>query len=191
MFVIPANFIGNFKIGDNIVFNMNIVSALYQSKNSLEPDERNLLVKPIVTTLASICEAILYDFNFRINRHTIEGIPSLSDRVISAIRTKEYDEFEQLIACSKKHDFFEPTSAAFYDDLHKMRKIRNRIHIQNKKHDTPPDEHDLFSDAILRLAERCTEKIIRVMANKYPRSKTARGYVADLHIPWSEHFPGT
>lgn len=191
MFVIKSNFFGDFKLGDNVVRNMKALAALYDAKTGLNPESGRLMNKPIAITIASICEAILYDFNFRIHAFTREGVAGLPARIVYAVREKEYDELEQLIACSKKHDFFNGSYGNIYDDLTTLRKARNRIHIQNKKHDDPPDEFKLFTDDLVRKAEYCAEAIIKTMTTRHSRPPGPAACVEDLNIPWNEHLPRT
>jgi hypothetical protein len=183
MFSVQSNFFGIFKIGDNVAYNLEALSQLYKAKT--EAGENGYLFnKYIILNFASICEAILYDFNFRINKFTVEGVVGLSARAISLIRLKEYDEFEQLIACSKKYDFFKGSYVGIYDDLTVLRKARNRIHIQNKKGDSPADEYKLFTGELVLKAEFCAEAIIKTMNTQYPRPGPASTHVRDLTLPW-------
>ena len=46
----------------------------------------------------------------------------------------------------RKHDFFELADTAFYDDLDQLRRLRNRIHIQNVKNDFEPDDANAFTE---------------------------------------------
>ena len=74
MKVIKPRFIGNFKLGDNIAYNFKILQILYNAQAQLNNDnDRCLLNKPITIILMSIIEAILHDYFFRINNHSIEN----------------------------------------------------------------------------------------------------------------------
>ena len=86
--------------------------------------------KPIIIIIASICEAILYDFYLRIRTLTKEGAKNLDSDIIDQIRAENID---------------------------KSRKLRNRVHIQNKKKHFEPDENVAFS------YKR------KIMAEKFPR----------------------
>ena len=67
MVTIESKFIGDFKIGDNINCNLEILALLYDRFNGGDQQQRRLLCKPIVVLLASIVEAVLYDFHKRVN----------------------------------------------------------------------------------------------------------------------------
>jgi len=52
-FIVKANFIDIFKIGDNINYNLKILKRLYDAYGKEEQD-KNLLIKPIVIINTSI-----------------------------------------------------------------------------------------------------------------------------------------
>jgi len=189
MFSLPANFIGNYKIGDNINYNLRILDVLYELKNSpLESHKKELLYKPIIISIASLTEAILYDFHLRIKLFTIEGVNNLTNNVVNYIRNKEIDEFEKLITSAKKHNLFGVVDNKFYEKLDFLRQIRNRVHIQNKRGVSPADEHEIFTKNNVELAELILEKIIKTMILEFPRKKENSTYVSDFVIPWDEHL---
>jgi hypothetical protein len=127
---ISANFINSFKTGDNIVYNLKVLKELYVK---YEDGNSVYLLKPIILTNASVIEAVLHDFHRRIKYNFREGVHSLTQEVIDHIRDKQIDEFEKYINQAKKHDFFNLSRTTFYEKLHKLRKIRNRVHIKIPK----------------------------------------------------------
>jgi hypothetical protein len=66
MFSIESKFIGNFKLGDNIVHNLNVLDLLYRVYADEDNEGKRLLCKPIILLLVSIIEAVLYDLHDRI-----------------------------------------------------------------------------------------------------------------------------
>ena len=72
MFTVSSNFIGNFKLGDNINHNLEILQLLYRQFDQSKFRNKRLLCKPIIIIVVSIIEAVLHDFHFRIQRHTFE-----------------------------------------------------------------------------------------------------------------------
>ncbi len=52
-----SNFIGNFKLGDNIAFNLRVVRYFYELYAAGSPLEKRLLQKPIIIFNVSITEA--------------------------------------------------------------------------------------------------------------------------------------
>ena len=96
------------------------------------------------------------------------------------------DDLEKYIASAKKHALIELPDHKLYDDLDELRKLRNRIHIQNTKNYLPRNEYDAFTSDKKLLAEKAVEKTFRVMANKYARKLD---YVDSFNLPWEPHFP--
>lgn len=188
MFKIKSNFICLFKIGDNINHNLKVLALLYKTESSLPDETKTLLYKPIIITVASICEAILYDFHVRIKHNTKEGVKNLASNIIDRIRTKNIDEFEKYIASAKKNELFEKNDSTFYDELDDLRKLRNRVHIQNRKRHFEPDESTAFNRKRKIMSEKILERILKQMVDKYSRPNSVTGYVDDFEIPWEEHF---
>jgi hypothetical protein len=138
----------------------------------------------------SIIEAVLHDFHIRIRTFTWEGVinlpPSISEYVQSLRRI---DEMAKYVASAKKHDFFDAADQRFYDQLDELRRIRNRVHIQNLRGDFEPNDYTAFNERRKVLAEKVLEKTMKVMIKKYPREQRLQGHVADFICPWAEHFP--
>jgi hypothetical protein len=59
MVTIESKFIGDFKLGDNICYNLNVAEVLFDKFEDSDADDRRLLCKPIIVLLASILEAVL------------------------------------------------------------------------------------------------------------------------------------
>lgn len=188
MFSVSSSFIGNFKTGDNINYNLDVVALLYSLYANASPEDRNLLRKPITVTLVSITEAMLHDFHMRVQVFTLEGVANLAQDVAAYIRGKKLDIFERYIVSARKHDLLGMAGTRFYDRMDELRRLRNRIHIQNANGDFEPDESAAFSDERKVLAERVLEKTAKVLASKYPRKPNVVGYVRDFSFPWVAHF---
>ena len=73
-----------------------------KSRDLADEPDRRLLCKPITILLVSIVEALLYDFHFRIQRHTFEGVANLADSVISYVRGKKIFGRVGKIYCERK-----------------------------------------------------------------------------------------
>jgi len=185
-FCIKANFIDEFKIGDNVNFNLQILKILYDQYERLGK-EKSLLIKPILILNTSIAEAVLYDFiqNRIKNANRTEIIlPFLT----AIFKLKKFDRFEHYIEQARTHDLFSTKNTEFYEAMDILRKKRNRIHIQNDKREDPKNEQDVFDEKSKILSEIVVEKIFNTMVAKYPRRKEYHDYVADFEIPWERHF---
>lgn len=188
MFTINSSFIGQFKIGDNINYNLEVLAALYKAQRDVSETEQYLFNKPITITIASIAEAILCDFHSRIRSLVVEGVPSLAERVVDAIRKKQIDDFKKYVQSARKNDLLHEGNSTLYDELEELTTVRNRIHIQNKKGELHSDEIQVFTDARRIRAERTLERLMKNMMTHHARGEGMH-YVQDFVIPWEERFP--
>ncbi len=187
MVAIQSKFIGDFKLGDNINHNLDILELLYHQYDAADEQGKRLLCKPIILLLVSIIDAALYDLHTRIREFTNEGVQNVVASSANYIRgLKNMDKFEKCIASARKHALLDPPESVLYAELDDLRRLRNRIHIQNTKNDFERDEYDAFSDDRKILAERVLEKTLRTMADKYPRK---HNYVNEFKLPWDTYFP--
>lgn len=184
MFTVSAVFIATFKIGDNIHFNLKTLRLLY---DACEEDwtRKPFLMKPIIITIVSIAEAMLCDFIGRIQSR--EWVSTLPRDTVKAIREKKYGDLSTLIAGAKKFDLFE-ASDPFYERLDDLRKLRNRVHIQNEKDHFERDEVQAFNEDRLLMAERALEFIAKTLSNSHPRGESTRGFLRPFEFPWHPHY---
>jgi len=188
-FTIEANFIGNFKLGDNICHNFKVLSALYEAMGKTEyQEDEELFYKPIIVWIGSIAEALLHDLHFRIQSHTIEGVRTISKDLQKQIKEKIIDDQGKFIASARKNDLFKVTkNPSLYDKMDELRKLRNRVHIQNLKNDFERNDSEAFTKARVIVAEKILEKMVKTLATHYGRAKHRR-HGGDLSFPWDEHF---
>jgi len=186
MFSVSSDAIGSFKTGDNINHNLRILVLLYKYYDDAIPYDQNLLRKPIILLLVTIVEAVLHDFHARIVHNVSEGVSNLTDEVIAYIRGKKIDELEKYIVSARRHDFFDAGHTNFYDALDQLRKVRNRVHIQNIRVELESSDYHVFTERRKIMAEKAVELVLKTMAKKYGRG--ASRYVKDFELPWSEYF---
>jgi preprotein translocase subunit SecA len=186
-FKINTNFIDSFKVGDNINYNLQILKILYNVYENSSENDRLLLIKPIVIFNTSITEAVLYDFvEYRIRRANLTE--KLFEEIAKALSGKYLDKFEHYIIQAEKYDFFKMKDTNFYNAMHSLRKVRNRIHIQNSKHIEPKDEYKIFNEKAKVLSEKVLEKTLLTLSTDYPRREEYHKYVEDFELPWNRHF---
>jgi hypothetical protein len=184
--VIKSDFIGSFKTGDNINHNLEILALLYKFYKAASEPEKRLLCKPIIVTNASITEALLHDLHFRMNFFTTEGVRNISQKVLDYVRGKHIDEFGSYIASAKKHDLLKAKQTNLYDELDELRKLRNRIHIQNLKGGFERDESEAFNETRKRQSETTLERVMKTISKHYGRGE-GYGHVADFILPWRKN----
>lgn len=189
MQTIDSHFIGNFKDGDNICYNLEVINALYTAYRDTQTDNEYFR-KPIILFLVAIVEAALDDLFYKIRKYTNEGVPNIPNDQILQIRSNPsfYRKFEAQIRFIRRNDLFELGETNFYSVLDDLRKIRNRLHIQNNYRDSPFDERHVFTESRLLQAEKVCEYTLKHMSAKHPRQITARNYVDDFTLPWNAHF---
>jgi hypothetical protein len=188
-FEVSSNFIGDFKLGDNINHTLRVLLLLYRSQRTNSGSDAEAFCKPIIIFIASICEAILYDLLcVRIKYHTREGVRDIAKNVADCIRRKNLDKFGKYIDNVKKYYLLDGAKPRIYDSLENLRKLRNRIHIQNGKGDLERDDSEVFTMERQVDAEKTLEQTIKFMADKYPRP-ASMNHVNDFELPWDEHFP--
>lgn len=184
-FYVKANFIDSFKIGDNINYNLKILKVLYEGYYNLSNGRK--LIKPIVILNTAISEAILFDFVVnRLKRPFRTEI--LFVDISNILKDTNLKKFEHYIIQAEKYDLFDLKDTNFYDALRSLGRKRNRIHIQNDKHEEPYDEYIIFDEKLKILSEKVLEKILDTMSRKYPRRKEYHGFIDDFELPWDKHF---
>jgi len=88
---ITCNFIGDFKIGDNIVRAAGALSRL--SKTNLQGTFNKLMV----AHAGSIVEATLDQIIYRAQKFTTEGVPNIPEEDLETIRATEIERFTNII----------------------------------------------------------------------------------------------
>lgn len=189
-FEVPSSFIGEFKSGDNIVYNLDILEALYAAYDSAPRTRRDLLVKPIVFQIAAVVEAVLVDLALRILLHTREGVGSLPSSTLAAVREKvershDHLAFRRVITIFADADLFDE-DPAFYARLVELSQLRNRVHISNTKRMEPRSEVVVFRDAARLQAEGVCEELVRKCSTDFSRGPYFT-YVEPLRFPWNTH----
>ncbi len=141
---IACNFVGQFKVGDNLGFNAELLQKL------MAANEGGALNKFIVLQSGAIVEAALQQIIYRAQNHTVEGL-----------------------------------GADIYDELHKLRKYRNKVHIQKPIGipNVSADEGTAFSDEIRKWALGLNVRVLKHLSEKFARPKELHGYVGALTVP--------
>lgn len=191
MNTVSGSFIGKFKIGDNIHYNLKVLNILYLSLKNLPSEHQIYLEKPITVILVSICEAIIHDFIFfRSKNFTREGISGLSKKNLEVLRSSNPWNFEKKIQLVKKLNLLNTEDQNTYTYLEKLAQLRNRIHIQNEKQNFEDDEHLVFKKIRRVEAEKMVELLMKRLLELYPRPAhiTMSEHVEDFKLPWKSHF---
>jgi hypothetical protein len=92
---IRCNFIGDFKVGDNIVANARALCHLSAT------NENNTFNKLMVVQAGSIVEAVLDQLIYRAKNYTKEGVPNIPADDLKKIRDTEIERFNNIIQTMK------------------------------------------------------------------------------------------
>jgi len=176
-------FFWDFKRMDNVNYNFQITELLCRVKK--QNGNNPLFNKPIILLTVATIECILYDFIKRVTEYSAEEIPNLEEEAILDTRAKTIDQLEVLIAHARKNNLLRASPQDnLYDALTHLRKIRNRIHIQNEPQQLDRDEYRVFTDTALQKAGTCLERICEVLCHVYPRPNREFVSMADFPRPW-------
>lgn len=183
---ITGVFIWDFKKGDNIIYNFEILKALYEAKKHYKGN-KILYNKPITIIIISIIECILDDFVNRIKRRWQDSLPNITPDVIDdfkyikkglSLEIKKLEKFTHYIDIVKKHNIF-GENENFYEALSLLRDVRNKVHIQDSKE----NESKFFTERNLKLSEKVLERMIKYMIEIYPRWGKKED-ASDIPYPW-------
>lgn len=176
-------FFWDFKRMDNANYNFDILVTLCTAKKSSSSNPH--FNRPILIQIVAIIECTLYDFVRRVNGHRGEIIPNIDQTTIENTRTKTLDEFEPLIAHVRKNNLFRCSAGdPIYNDLDTLRRIRNRVHIQDRQQQLDRDEYKVWTNDNIELAGKILERIIEVLCHVYPRPKRDFVSITDFPRPW-------
>ena len=170
---------GIFKVGDNVRYNLDVLSALVQKNEAAE------FSKPVVIQIASILEAACQQIFYRARNFNREGVPQIAEKDRLEIAIKQIDRFNVIIDNLRKYGLLNGLGAEVYDDLHKLRRLRNKIHIQSVWPGGPRDEDELFDEDIMLWTLDLNYKVLEYLAQTYPRPAHIAGQVGPLMVPRS------
>jgi hypothetical protein len=176
---VPCNFVSSFKVGDNLVFNANLLCDL------IEANEAGRFNKPIVLQVGAILEAALSQIISRAQHHNREGVPNIVEADRSEIEGKKIDKFNSVIDVMRKYAVLDGLGSDVYDQLHKLRRFRNKVHIQDRINveGVSLDEIDAFNDAVCDWAVELNYRVLKHLSEALPRPLATHDYVAALRVP--------
>jgi hypothetical protein len=176
---ITCNFIGDFKVGDNILANATALCRL-SSQN-----DKGIFNKLMVVQAGSIVEAALDQIIYRAQNYTKEGVPNIPDETLKKIRTTKIERFNNIIQAMKKHKLLDGLGENIYKQLDRLREFRNRIHIQfdDEPEGVDRDDSKAFTDATVAESLTVCISILEYLSKTYTRPKDLGVYAHDVSIP--------
>ena len=188
-------FVWDFKIGDNLVYNYEVLLALYAGMDMYEAEglDPKCFHKPLTITLVSIIEVILADFLDRIDGAT-DDLPKNVDHKAIALFKKEIKQnkkaakrehegeeyifmkrkmyhYGDLVKLFEKYEFFGGKEDPLYAKLREFGDWRNRIHIENYHNNLARDERNVFTESRLDELEEILEVLFTKMKTDYKRRR--------------------
>ena len=178
---IVCKFIGDFKVGDNLVRNADALCKLSAA------NEKAVFNKLMVIQAGSIVEAALHEIIYRAQSFTKEGVPNISKEDRDELASKTVELFNNIINVMKKYDILKGLGAGIYDELHKLRRYRNKVHIQTDVdiEGIAREEHLAFSTSTLTWSLELTVRVLKHLNAQFPRPKELEGFAHELSIPTS------
>jgi hypothetical protein len=176
---IVCKFIGDFKVGDNLVRNADALCKLSAA------NENAVFNKLMVAQAGSIVEASLHQIIYRAQHFTKEGVPNISKADRDELATKTVELFNTIIQMMQKYDILKGLGAGIYDELPKLRKYRNKVHIQTDVdiEGISRDENLAFSTAILTWSLELTVRVLKHLNDQFPRPKDLEQFAHEASIP--------
>ncbi len=193
-----SGFFGNFKLGDNVVYNLKILRELYNAQSKADENAAALLRKPIIVLIAAVAEAILWDLcGHKIKKLTSEGVENISEEDQTELRNlQKFSEMNHFICQLGNYKVFKKEMAK---ELYLLCLLRGRIHIQNEKDKrAKPEqragnvelddlEEKVWTSEHQKHAEQTLEKLIVHMIEQHLREPYFKR-VEDLVLPWNSHL---
>jgi hypothetical protein len=172
-----CNVFGDFKVGDNTVYNASLLSDL------IEANQDGRFNKPIVLQIASVLEACFAQIFYRAQNYNREGVPNIAEADRLAIAAKQIDKLAVIIDNLRKYKILDGMGEGIYDELHRLRKLRNKIHIQRDVDGAPRDEDKLFVAALVDWAIDLNWNILNYLQENFARPPAIAGHVRPLRLP--------
>lgn len=84
---------------------------------------------------------------------------------------------------TRKYDLLNELGGGIYDELHMLRKYRNKVHIQDDNEDVPRDEEVAFTQEKSAWSLALCAAVLDLLSRKFPRPAGIDKYVQPLCIP--------
>jgi hypothetical protein len=178
---LECNIFGDFKAGDNAGYNSELLS------NLVEANENGKFNKPILLQAASLIEVAAIQIFYRAQNYSLEGVPNVLEADRKEIEDKQIDKFAVVIDNLRKYQILNGMGADIYDDLHKLRKYLNKIHIQLNVNipNVHRDEDRVFTNDKTRWAVGLNWRVLSHLAEHYSCPNHIKGFVQPLRLPKS------
>lgn len=176
---IDCTFVGAFKVGDNLRYNCDLLCGL------VDANADGVFGKMIVLQAGAILEAALTQVIYRAQNYNREGVPNIEEADRRRIEESRIDKFAVAIDVLKKYAVLNGLGGQVYDEMHRLRRYRNKIHIQEdvKVAGAPRDENAIFTADLTAWALDLNRRVLQHLSEALARPQHIRDYVGSLHVP--------
>lgn len=176
---IPCNFVGDFKVGDNLRYNCGLLCSLSAANGN------GALNKMIVLQVAAILEAALIQIIYRAQNFNREGVPNIAEADRRKIEESKIDKFAVAIDVVRKYHVLDGLADEIYDERHRLRKYRNKIHIQEdvKIEGASRDEGIVFNVILVTWSLSLSRRTLQFLSHSLARPPHIQDYVGALTVP--------
>jgi Asp-tRNA(Asn)/Glu-tRNA(Gln) amidotransferase C subunit len=177
---ISCNFIGDFEVADNMVRNAEALCALKSANKD------GMFNKLMVIQAGSIVEVGLAQIIYRAQNYNREGVPNISEEDRLEIADKKVDKLNNIIQLMKKYKILDGLGVeTIYDELHKLRKYRNKVHIQDDVDiaGVSRREDRAFNDQTVAWSLELCQRVLRHLNEKFPRPDHVKPFARTLSLP--------
>ena len=176
---ISCNFVGSFKVGDNLQYNCDVLCEL------VEANADSKFSKMIVLQTGAILEAALTQIIYRAQNFNMEGVPNIHEEDRQSIEGKKIDKFAVTIDVLRKYGVLEGVEGEVYEDLHRLRRFRNKIHIQDDVSivGIGRDENTIFDEGRTNWALSLNRRVLCFLSEHLARLEHIHEYVGTLRVP--------
>ena len=136
-----------------------------------EMNDKGLFNKLMVIQAGSIVEAALGQIIYRAQNFNREGVPNITEEDRKKIKNTEIEKFNNILQAMKRYKILDDLGGKIYDELHDLRKYRNKIHIQDDVdiEVVARDEDAAFSEKLVASSLELCIRVLKYLNDKYRR----------------------
>ncbi|MGI8398288.1 hypothetical protein ACRYWZ_18120 (plasmid) [Agrobacterium deltaense] len=110
-------------------------------------------------------------------------MPNIPEADRQEIEGKKIDKLNNIIDVMRTYGLLDELGGGIYEELHTLRKFRNKVHIQDDNQDVPRDEAVAFTSARCAWSLALCATVLVFLGQKFPRPADIARYVEPLLIP--------
>ena len=168
-----------------LIFFFFITNAHALTLSLPEAEQQALAHSPLIKQADSSLEAALSQIIYRAQNYNLEGVPNVVEADRKKIEDSDIDRFAVVTDVLRKYAVLNGLGADIYDDLHRLRKYRNKIHIQEdmKISGASRDEGAIFTEDLTTWALDLNRRVLLHLSEALARPEHIHGHVGPLKVP--------